>query len=380
MRLSSLPRLLAFAVLALFVLGIMLATAGVSFAATENILYSFDSLARGSQPNGALTADSAGNLYGGTFYGGSNGDGLVFKLAPNSSGGWAETVLYNFGPSPHPSAPSGPFIFDAAGNLYGTSAMGGKDGLGTVFELSPNADGSWTEHTLYAFAGKTDGSVPNGGLVFDQAGNLYGTTSNGGGLGRNLCIDEGCGVVFKLTPGSGGKWTESAIFAFDGEGDGSMPVGGLVIDAAGNLYGATTHGGQGTGEGDGVVFELTASSGGWIETVLHTFTGPDGANPSGGLVFDGSGNLYGGASAGGIGTGCRGVPCGAIYELTPSGNSWNESVIYSFQGGNDGQEPSGNLAIDQSGNLYGTTYIGGTPSLGTVFKLTPSANGQWTET
>ncbi len=373
---------------------VLLVAFTASATGTENLVYSFNPVARGNQPSGGLVADAAGNLYGTTSTGGAFNFGTVFKLTPESSGGWIETVLHSFGGGVaggaqplgsiaiYASSPTGPLLFDSAGNLYGTTVWGGKYGYGTVFELQPNGSGTWTEITLYSFTGSKDGSNPNGGLVFDQAGNLYGTTFSGGGEGREECINGGCGAVFKLAPGSASQWTESVLYAFRGSIDGADPAGSLALDEQGNLYGTTDAGGDiSSGLGYGVVFEIAPSKGSWREIVLYTFTGgSDGEVPKAGVILDEAGNLYGTTSEGGDSKGCSGYPCGTVFQLTPgSSGSWIESVIHNFQG-SDGQYPKGTLTLDQAGNLYGTTAGGtGATKNGTVFQLTPGFAGQWTE-
>jgi uncharacterized repeat protein (TIGR03803 family) len=353
---------------------------GHAFAATEDILHYFNLTPSGQQPSGGLITDAAGNLYGTTVYGGTYGFGTVFKLTPNGSGGWTETVLYSFNGTSDGDGPTGSLLFDAAGNLYGGAIGGGSQQYGVIFKLTPHTGGAWTESVIWNFHG-ADGTNPNGGLIFDQAGNLYGTTTSGGGLGRQYCIDLGCGTAFRLAPGANGKWTLTTLYTFDGQSDGANPNSGLAIDKVGNLYGTTSEGGdRGTGEGYGVVFELTPSSSGWTQSVLHTFTGgADGGNPYGSVLLDQSGNLYGATSYGGTGTGCNVSLCGTVFELTPAtGGQWTESVLYSFNSV-DGSDPQGNLTFDQSGNLYGTTRFGGTASYGTVFELTHGSGGQWSE-
>ncbi len=206
----------------------------------------------GNAPAGNLTFDAAGNIYGTTYEGGSHLTGLVFKLSPGGGAGWNETILYTFHGTGFSSGPDGVnpvagVVFDSAGNLYGTADYGGPANLGAVFKLSPNPDGTWTESVLYAFRGGSDGGHPYGGVIVDQQGNLYGTTQ--GGAGSH-------GTVYKLSPGSGGQWTETILYAFQGGADGSTPYGGLVMDSAGNLYGTTPFGGQYNG---GVVFEIPAN-------------------------------------------------------------------------------------------------------------------------
>lgn len=285
----------------------------------------------------------------------------------------SEKVLLSFSGGDG-SSPSGPLVFDAAGNLYGTTFYSGTFGNGTVFKLSPGANNTWTE-AVYSFGGKNGkgGAHPYGGLVLDSSGNLYGTTFYGGAYGY--------GTVFELTLNSSGKWTESVLYSFAGLRDGSNPASTLVFDAAGNLYGTTWYGGDVhgvIGGGDGTVFELSPTEKGrWIEKVLYQFHGDDGANPRAGVVFDAAGNLYGGTVDGGYAL-CN-VTCGVVYKLTPGSNgTWTETVLHRFASV-DGGYNEGGVVLDAVGNLYGTTLIGGADGGGTVFKLSPNANGQWRE-
>jgi len=229
-----------------------------------------------------------------------------------------------------------------------------------VFELTPAAGGGWTERVLYSFG--ADGIWPTAGLVFDAAGNLYGTTSFGGTVGW--------GTVFELTPAGGGGWTEQVLHNFLGYSDGETPYAGLIIDAVGNLYGTTSSGGT---YGVGMVFELMPTAGGhWTEQVLHTFNFTDGGAPYAGLIFDVAGNLYG--TAGGGGT----YGDGTVFELTPTaGGGWTEKVVHSFGNGTDGIFPRADLIVDAVGNLYGTTNYGGTNNYGTVFEVTPPVAEQF---
>jgi uncharacterized repeat protein (TIGR03803 family) len=341
---------------------------------TETILHDFDYNGKdGYQPNGSLVFDGAGNLYGTTEAGGTGacegvtsvvGCGTVFELSPAAGGGWTEKILYSFLSNGRDgNTPLSALVFDSDGNLYGTTYNGGAYNYGTVFELSPRTGGGWTEKVLHSFQdiqGK-DGSFPNGSLTFDSAGNLYGTTQNGGLYH--------VGTAFELTPRAGGGWAETILHNFAVN---AFPRAGLIFDAAGNLYGTTPSGGTGH---KGTVFELTPAVGGeWPETVLHSFenNGVDGYEPLGSLVFDAKGNLFGTTFDGGTGT-CR-EGCGTVFELTPAaGGEWTETV-YSFADGLDGYWPASNLVFDRFGNLYGTTVNGGTDGgcvCGTVFELTP---------
>jgi uncharacterized repeat protein (TIGR03803 family) len=257
-----------------------------------------------------------------------------------------------------------------------------------IFTVVLFATSSWVaaqETVLHSFGNGTDGQLPQAGLIFNPAGNLYGTTS-GGGSG---CNPNGCGTVFELTPATGGGWTEQVLYSFCSQPnctDGSTPVAGLILDAAGNLYGTTLYGGStDCPAGCGTVFELSPTgSGGWTETVLHSFTnnGADGYGSSAGLIFDPAGNLYGTTRGGG--SGCNPNGCGTVFELTPAtGGGWTEHVLYSFcsqPNCTDGSTPVAGLILDAVGNLYGTTFYGGTQYDGTVFELSPGKGGGWTET
>ena len=294
---------------------------------TETVLYNFNGVSDGSFPNGALIFDTAGNLYGTTESGGANqGGGVAFELSPPSGGigSWTERVLYNFNATDGTSGSKG-LVFDSQGNLYGTTLQGGTGLHGTVFKLSPPPGGSglWTETVLYTFKGSTDGNFPNGGLIFDDAGNLYGTTQFGG----KTCGQATCGVVFELSPPTNGtgSWTERVLYSFTGGSDGYYPTAGLIFDSGGNLYGTAFDGGNpsvscAAGTGCGVVFRLSPSSaGGWTETVLYTFAGgSDGGAPSGGLIFDSNGNLYGTTTVGGNHQGLSPLGNGVVFELIPS--------------------------------------------------------------
>lgn len=360
------------------------------------MLYRFDG-GSGKFPDASLLAGAGGSLYGTTIYGGTRGLGTVFKIDKSGS----ETVLHSF------TGADGEYLYgslieDPAGNLYGTTEQGGAGGRGTVFELSA----SGAETTVYSFMAGPDGGQPDAGLVRDPAGNLYGTTGTGG-----LFIYYG--TVFELDTNA----KETTLHNFDG-GDGAFPQASLVRDADGNLYGTTYEGGAfnwgfvfrlsaggqeialhsftggldgafpvasllrdtagrlyGTAEGGGafglgVVFKLSATG---TETVLHSFAGPpDGDFPTAGLVRDAAGNLYGTTYYGGTSSNCPGG-CGTVFKIDVTGA---ETVLYSFTGAPDGAHPEGGLVQDRAGNLYGTTIAGGfssggCPDCGTVFELSP---------
>jgi uncharacterized repeat protein (TIGR03803 family) len=354
-------------VLTMFTL--VLFAAGVA-SAQEKLLHVFDKNGKdGLNPNAGLIFDASGNLYGTTVSGGVNLFGTVFELSPTAGRTWTEKTLHNFANNGSDGiSPYGSLIFDSAGRLYGTTAGGGAAGAGTVFELKRAAGGVWTETLLHSFADDgVDGEEPYGALVFNSAGNLYGTTGGGGVYGT--------GTVFELTPTRGG-WTETVLHSFNySSNDGYGPASGPIFDAKGNLYGTTDHGGT---YGGGTVFELTPAAGGsWTETILYSFgaSDSDAANPVAGLIFDATGNLYGTTVDGGS------YGYGAVFELMPEeGGSWTEKLLHSFNNnGNDGYSPYASLIFDSAGNLYGTTYQGGAHNDGTVFELMPKAGGIWME-
>lgn len=377
---------------------------------TETVLYTFTGGSDGAYPQAGLIFDSSGNLYGTTSNGGNmsgtichglGGCGVVFELSPpkSGSGPWTETPIYTFTGKADGAVPYASLIFDASGNLYSTTAGGGlADGV--VFELSPPKSGSgpWSETVLYSFTGGADGADPVANVIFDTNGNLYGTTTRGGNISLlNCSASVGCGVVFELSPPSGGSgpWTETPLYTFIGKTDGSYPYAGVVIDSQGNLYGTTAIGGAKSGpickrtNGCGVVFEVSPPTGGngdWTETVLYSFGNSiDGGYPYAGVIFDPVGNLYGATVQGGntSGANCSAYDgCGVVFELSPpSGSgSWSETAAYTFSGGSDGGFPYADPIFDGQGNLYGTTSGGGNTSgsnctdvggCGVVFELNP---------
>jgi uncharacterized repeat protein (TIGR03803 family) len=335
--------------------------------------YSFDG-AGGDQPSAGLAIIAAqGAGYGTTLLGGdttcySLGCGTVFKV--DSSG--QETVLHEFSGNPDGELPEAPLVADAAGNLYGTTYEGGAfDNAGVVFKL----DSKGSETILHSFCSEancTDGDSPYSGMILDSAGNLYGATAYGG----EFC----CGVVYKIDP----VGTETVLYSFTGFSDGNDPQSMLLMDGSGNLYGTTREGGNGEcgGSGCGVVFKLSPSDGGsWTESVLYTFCSlsecADGEWPrSGPLVIDAAGDLYGTTIFGGSDRSCNGDACGVVFKLDASGQ---ETVLHSFTGGTDGATPQAGLVADKAGNLYGTAasggdrscLIGGDPGCGVVFKIIP---------
>lgn len=375
-------------------------------AGVEKVIYTFGTNSNdGSNPMANLVRDSAGNLYGTTEFGGTNTYGTVFEVTEKG----VETILYNFayedGLTPY--EPQSSLVFDGAGNLYGTTRGGGSGYQGTVFEYT--AGGTFT--LLYNFTGAGDGAEPLAGLVMDTSGNLYGTTLAAGA--------NDFGVVFELSPepaagcptgsNTGNGWCETALYSFTDGTDGATLVSPLILDSSGNLYGTTLYGGVAActfnGEapttGCGTVFELNPvpatgcpagsnTGNGWCETPLYAFSGAaDGFVPMTGLAIDSAGNLYGTTQFGGVQPGTSGY--GTVFEVSPQtasgcpadsypGNGWCETPLYAFTGSPsvDGAYPLGSLAIDKKGNLYGTTSAGGpedepTFGYGTVFMVSPPA-------
>lgn len=303
---------------------------------------------------GGLTTGPDGIFYGTTKSGGAYGNGTVFTLQPPATACvtalcfWPTKVLFSFG-SPGDYDLYGNAILDSAGNVYGTAAI--RDGVanGTAFQLT-NSGGTWTQNIVYAWS---NGVYALAGLFLDPAGNLWGTTFNGG---------LGGGSIFELTP-SGSGWTFNTLYSFTGGDDGLSPVGGLVMDAAGNLYGTTTQAG-GSDPGGGTVFELSPSDGGWTLTTLCSLKGISG--PESALTFDAAGNLYG--TRANDGTSFE----GSVFKVTHSGNGWTCTDLQDFTGSNnDGENPVGGVALDASGNLYGTTSAGGANGAGVVWEITP---------
>jgi len=342
-------------------------------AQTWTVLHTFTG-PEGAGPQAGLTMDQAGNLYGTTYNGGStagncrftSGCGVVFKMTRRGSD-WTLTPLYKFS-GPDGSNPASRVILAPDGTLYGTTVYGGAFSNGVVFRLQPPATACksvlcpWTETVVYSFTGGADGAYPTyGDLTVDRAGNIFGTTYTGGNTAGNCDGSApGCGVVFELSP-SGRGWTENVLHTFQWD-DGAFPYAGVIFDSHGHIFGTTEAGGTSVG---GVIYELTPSGSGWTETVLHNFSdfGEDGGQAYGGLISDSSGNLYGATSVGGQNSG------GEAYELSPSNGGWTFNLLYGF---NAYQGTLASLAMDSSGNLYGTLFIGAPE----IFRLTPS-NGQY---
>jgi uncharacterized repeat protein (TIGR03803 family) len=378
-----------------------LADSALASGKKDAVLYSFQGGNDGIFPAGGVVFDQQGNLYGATTFGGGSGNcvggscGTIFELTPPNKGvpSWSETQLYLFQGGEDAESPSSGLIFDQSGNLYGVTAYGGtgactlgsRVGCGTVFKMTPpnEAGGAWTESVIYSFQAGKDGFLPAGNLIFDAAGNLYGSTMFGGISGSCNEFYQGCGTVFELRPphAKGGAWTERVIYTFQSGTDGEGPVGGLILDSNHNLYGATKAGGDPScatgGLGCGTVFRLRKPSKGvgpWNEKVLHRFAaGNDGAYPEAGVVRDQKGNLYGATAYGGS----EGL--GTFFGIVPPGKPggvWKERVFHSFADRTDGALPMASLTFDRAGNLYGTD-LGGLYAGGTIFKLMPTPSSSW---
>jgi uncharacterized repeat protein (TIGR03803 family) len=414
-------------------LAVTLLLAAAAQAAThEKVLYRFTDGSDGAYPN-SLILDDVGNIYGTAQWGGdlncsngwpNSGCGVVFELSPSGHGKWRERVLYAFQGGTDGIQPVGNLLFDSSNNLYGTTLGGGTDsscneppGCGTVFELSPQGDGTWTETVLYSFQNGSDGSAPIG-LTFDASGNLYGVTDMGGTVNSpriyelsppekkggawtettiytmqnyswaapELLFDGGgnlystwfpngcCGGVFELKYVDR-NWQYTDLYDFQGGGNGGEPLSGVLFDNKGNMYGTGVSGGNDWG----IAFELKRVRGEWTQIMLHNFCSlnkcADGAGPYAPLVFDQAGNLYGTTEVGGATCSADRDGCGVVFKLAPmKTGKWEETVLYSFQGGLDGYGPGYSVTLDGKGHIYGTTQMGGTSSgqgYGTVFEVTP---------
>jgi uncharacterized repeat protein (TIGR03803 family) len=357
-----------------------------ALAQTYTVLHSFTGAPDGANPVVGLTVDKCGNLYGTTWFGGNTGGncgpmgcGTVFRLRRSGSG-WTFASLYKFS-RPDGLGPQGRVAFGPDGTLYGTTANGQGDSCscGNVFNLKPSPTRPqtplipWVETVIHQFsASPGEGIDPTGDLAFDPAGNLYGTTV-AGGYWNHCGGGIGCGTVYELTP-SAGAWTENVIYTLKGGTDGTYPSDGVVLDSSGNLYVTSSEGHYDDNAQWGAIFELSPSGSGWTETTLYDFQNGAGIFPQGGLIRDTAGNLYGATPAtGGSGGG------GTVYQLTLSNGGWSFQNLYTLTGGSGRSGPFGKLLMDAAGNLYGTTHGEDAYNKGSVFKLTPG-NGGWTLT
>ncbi len=369
---------------------------------TYKVIYNFSGQGSdGATPYGGPTLDHLGNLYGTTNLGGTFGSGSVYRLSPNGSS-WKYTSLYSFkgvtdgagpgyetlvigadralfgtteaggnfgtafaicacpgreiqiqrfGSGTDGAEPMNGVVFDSAGNFYGATLLGGANGNGAVYEAKRSGK-TWTESVIYSFTGGSDAINPVATVSLDVQGNLYGTAPAGGAFSN--------GAVYKLSRSNSG-WTESVLYSFQGGNDGANPVGGVILDKAGNLYGTTFDGGI---NGGGTVYELSPSNSGWTFTVLYSFVGGYGG-PYNKLTFDTKGNLYGFTNSEGA------YGFGEIFKLTPGNGTWTLTDLYDFPGGAEGGFPYGSVAVDSTGDVFGTAVIGGSNNQGIIFEITP---------
>jgi uncharacterized repeat protein (TIGR03803 family) len=343
----------------------LLATSAITTApalearASEQVIYNFEGGVDGEYTDTDLVRDAAGNLYGTSVQGGTHGGGTVWQLHPNGDGTWTHSVLYSFTGGADGGEPYKGVTLDAAGNLYGTAVTGGggvcEGGCGVAYELTNNG-GSWTQTVIHQFQGADDGQGPGARLTLDDNGNIYGMAPTGG--------ENGMGTIYEMKPVKHGAYKFKVLHAFTGA-DGIGGSAGALVLHDGALYGAATAGGA---NGEGSIYQLTQNKmGRWKFKLLYSFLGePDAGFPYGGLIFDAIGNIYGTTYYAGAND------AGCVYELSPHKGAWKEKVLYSFTGGVDGAGSIANLNFDSAGNLYGTTSEGGADGDGVIFKLTPS--------
>lgn len=347
----------------------VLLPAAPSIQKAKTEIAAFDGGAGGADSYGALRFAN-GRLYGTTYSGGAAGFGTIFELAPAAGGGWTRTVIHDFAGGADGARPAAGVVAGTDGALFGTTQLGGTSDGGTVYRLVPPAAGAgqWTKQVLYRFQAATDGANPLAQLTFDRtSGALYGSLSTGAG-------PSNAGAIFKLAPPDpgGSVWTQTTLYRFTGGANGVGPRGALALDTSGAIYGTTYTGG---GQNKGQAFKLkppAAGSTDWTKQALVNFAGVNGANPEGGLLFDSAGALYGTTRAGGA----NGK--GVVFKLTPpeTGATWTLSVLRAFKGGLDGAGPQGGLIFGDRGSLYGVTAEGGAGNAGVAFKLLPPRPGE----
>jgi hypothetical protein len=334
---------------------------GVSGAWTERIIYDFKGgTADGSSPATQLAFDANGDLFGATALGGTNGFGTIFELIPAHNKKWTEKIIYNFA-TQDGTSPGSVLTLDRQGNIYGSMTNFGANGYGTVFVISPQANGAWNEKILWQFSGP-DGRYPYGGVVLDSKGNIYGTTNAGGAYNF--------GTVYTLYAGGGGNFVERTLYSFKGQGDGASPIAPLSIDAQNNVYGTTSNTYILGAAIPSVAFGFIADGSKWKVKVLYIFGTSrfDGYNPSG-LTLDARGNLYGTTTYGG--SGCNNPGCGNVFKLTRprTGEEWTETILHQFEGAEDGSESTANVLLYNT-QVYGATrYGGGRSGYGVVFAV-----------
>ncbi|HEV3091867.1 MAG TPA: choice-of-anchor tandem repeat GloVer-containing protein [Candidatus Cybelea sp.] len=338
----------------------LLARRGPASGPVLQTLWNFTGAADGADPIGGVIADAAGNLYGGTIAGGPVGYGTIFEIA-GSGPRYLERTLVTF-TGPNGNSAVGSLAHSSSGELYGVTTWGGRYGYGTAFRVSTKPP--FAESVIWSFGGnRNDGGNPEGGLVLDDKGALYGVTASGG--------INGDGIVFKLIP-SGSGYIEAILHQFGGVGDGKYPDALLTLRPGGVIYGTAGGGGTGCSHGCGMVFELIPSGPRYDDRILYQFKGfSDGSGPSSAVTFDSKGAMYGVTEYGG-GTECAdGYGCGTLYKLTPSASDYHERVLWSFGRGTDGYYPTSNVLLGRKGALYGTAWQGGAHYGGTVYELVP---------
>ena len=328
----------------------------------HTVLYSFTGGTDGGEPYKGVTLGRDGSLYGTAVTGGSGncegGCGVVYKLT-NSGGTWTQTVIHAFSGGDDGSGPGARVTVDGNGNIYGMTPIGGADGVGTIFKISPTQGGNWTFTVIHTFTGGVDGGSGSAGRMILHDGQLYGAATTGGA--------SGSGVVFRFMPNGIREWHFRTVHSFAGQPDASFPYGALLFGRSGEIYGTTYYGGT---NNIGAVYELCSRRvGECVEKVLYSFqSGTDGNSPISNLVFDNTGNLYGTTSEGGLGN-------GTIFKLSPAGGGqWTETVVHAFQGPPDGAFPYNGMVVDQFGNFYGATVHGGGNDDGSIYKFTPNQN------
>lgn len=329
--------------------------------AQEQVLFSFQEDDNGAYPESAVTVDSNGIVYGTASLAGANGAGTVYKITPDGFGGWTYALIHTFNGTSDGLDPRKGLLLAPTGKLYGVTDLGGTSVFGTAFEMTPNGD-AWDFKVIHNFGKGVDASGPSGTLISDAKGNLYGSTYGGGGSAN---CNLGCGAVYELKRSPSGKWSEKVLYGFQGGPDGTGPIGSLAIDPAGNLYGLTSGGGSNQCSGGcGTAFKLTRTpSGPWQKKILGAFADKaHGWLPYDGVTLDQAGNLYGTTSLGGDVTCNPPNGCGTAFKLNRSGQ---ETVLHRFgQTKGDGTFPMAGLIQGDPGHFYGTTYEGGTNANG----------------